>query len=153
MIFMVYLGRIQKLTWNFEHLVDVTCPDTCQKCDFKLYKMQTKSENHETYRGVVLSHVEAVVKTWEGFEQVVTSDAKNPDISTCDMSGFLASNVITCPKPSQFFTTASTCDNTASRQVSWFLDFVCILYNLKSYFWQVPWHVTLTRCSRFHVSS
>ena len=42
-----------------------------------------KSENHETCRGVVLSHVEAVVKNCEGFEQVVTSDAKNPDISTC----------------------------------------------------------------------
>jgi len=46
--------------------------------------MQTKSENHETRRGIVLSHVEAVVKNCEGFEQVMTSDAKNPDISTCD---------------------------------------------------------------------
>ena len=46
--------------------------------------MQTKSENHETCRGVVLSHVEAVVKNCKGFEQIVTSDAKNPDISTCD---------------------------------------------------------------------
>ena len=39
--------------------------------------MQTKSENHETCRGVVLSHVEAVVKNCEGFKQVVASDAKN----------------------------------------------------------------------------
>jgi len=84
MIFRVCLGHIQELTWNLEHLVDVTCRGTCRKCDFKLYKMQTKSENHETCRGVVLSHVEVVVKNWEGFGQVVTSDAKNPDISTCD---------------------------------------------------------------------
>ena len=51
--------------------------------------MQTKSENHETCRGVVLSHVEAMVKNYKGFEQVVTSDAKNPDISTCDHSAKL----------------------------------------------------------------
>ena len=30
----------------------------------------------------MLSHVEAVVKNCKGFERVVTSDAKNPDIST-----------------------------------------------------------------------
>ena len=35
-----------------------------------------------------------------------------------EMSGFLASDVTTCSKPSQFFTTASTCDNTTPRQVS-----------------------------------
>ena len=66
---------------------------------------------------------------------------------------FLASDVTICSKPLQFFTTASTCDNTTHRQVSWFSDFVCILYNLKSHFRQVPRHVTSTRCSRFHVSS
>ena len=73
--------------------------------------------------------------------------------SHVEMSGFLTSDVTTCSKPSQFFTTASTCDNTTPRQVSWFSDFVCILYNLKSHFRQVPRHVTSTRCSRFHVSS
>ena len=46
-------------------------------------------------------------------------------------SRFLAFDVTTCSKPSQFFTTTSTCDNTMHRQVSWFSDFVCILYNLK----------------------
>jgi len=126
MIFRVCLGRIQKVTWNLEYLVDVTCRCTCRKCDFKLYKIQTKSENHETCRCVVLSHVE--------------------------MSGFLASDVTICSKPLQFFTTASTCDNTTHRQVSWFSDFVCILYNLKSHFRQVPRHVTSTRYSRFHVT-
>jgi len=80
MIFRVCLGRIQELTWNLEHLVYVTCRGTCRKCDFKLYKIQTKSENHETCRCIVLSHVEVVVKNWEGFEQVVTSNAKNRDV-------------------------------------------------------------------------
>ena len=37
--------------------------------------MQMKFENHETYRGVVSSHVEAVVKNLEVSEQVVTYDA------------------------------------------------------------------------------
>jgi len=69
-----------------------------------------------------------------------------------EISGFLASDVTICSKPLQFFTTASTCDNTTHRQVSWFSDFVCILYNLKSHFRQVPRHVTSTRYSRFHVT-
>jgi hypothetical protein len=43
-----------------------------------------KSKNHETRRGVLLSHVEATIKIWESLEQVVASDAQNPDISTCD---------------------------------------------------------------------
>jgi len=37
--------------------------------------MQTKSENHETCRGVVSSHVEVVIKNLEVSEQVVTYDA------------------------------------------------------------------------------
>ena len=104
MIFSVCWGRIQGVTWNLEHLVDVTCRVSCGKSEFKLYKIQTKSENHKTCGGVVLSHVEAVVKNWEDFEQVVTSDAKNPDISTCDhfvshvITSFLASDVTTCLK-------------------------------------------------------
>ena len=75
MIFGVCWGRIQELTWNFEHLVDVTWRGTCGKSVFKLYKIRTKSKNDKTCRGVVLSHVESMVKNWEGFEQVVTSDA------------------------------------------------------------------------------
>ena len=158
MIFSVCWGRIQGVTWNLEHLVDVTCRVSCGKSEFKLYKIQTKSENHETCGGVVLSHVEAMVKNWEDFEQVVTSDAKNPDISTCDhfvshvITSFLASDVTTCSKSSQFFTTASTCDNTMPPQVSWFSDFVWIIYNLNSLFPQLTRHVTSKRCSRFHVT-
>jgi hypothetical protein len=43
-----------------------------------------KLENHETCRGVMLSHVEAMIKIWESLGQVTMSDAQNPDISTCD---------------------------------------------------------------------
>jgi len=39
-----------------------------EKC-IKLYKIP-KSENRETWRRVVLSHVEAMVKIWEDLEQV-----------------------------------------------------------------------------------
>ena len=39
------------------------------------------------------------------------------------------------------------------RQVSWFSDFVRILYDLNTLFPQRPRHVTSTRCSTFHVSS
>ena len=30
------------------------------------------SENHKIYLGIMISYVEAVVKNWEGFTQVVT---------------------------------------------------------------------------------
>ena len=158
MIFSVCWGRVQGVTWNLEHLFDVTCRVSCGKSEFKLYKIQTKSENHKTCGGVVLSHVEAIVKNWEDFEQVVTSDAKN-EVITCEtkwshveMSGFLASDVTTCSKSSQFFTTASTCNNTTPPQVLWFSDFVWIIYNLNSLFPQLTRHVTSKRCSRFHVT-
>ena len=58
--------------------------------------MQTKSKNHETCRGVMLSHVEAVVKNCEGLEQVVMSDAKNPDISTCHHIGSRLGTLVRC---------------------------------------------------------
>ena len=100
----------------------------------------------------------AIPSTWVYFKQVVTSDAKN-EVITCEtkwshveMSGFLASDVTTCSKHSQFFTTIFTCDNTMPRQVSWFSDFVWILYHLNSLFPQLTQHVTSTRCSRFPVT-
>jgi hypothetical protein len=57
MIFGVYWGLIHQLTWNIEHLVVVTWRATYDKSVSKLQKIQTKSENHETCRGVVVSHV------------------------------------------------------------------------------------------------
>jgi hypothetical protein len=46
----------------------------CEKSGLKLYKIQTKSENHETWWRVVLSYVDAMVKIWEDSEQVATPD-------------------------------------------------------------------------------
>ena len=122
-------------------------------------KIQTKFKNHETCQGVVSSHVEAVVKNWEDFEQVAMSDVKNPDISTCDnklshveMSGFYASCLQTYFKLSEIFTIGSTCHNTTPKQVSWFLNLVWILYNLNALSPQLTRHVTSTRCSKFHAT-
>jgi hypothetical protein len=127
MILSVLWGRIQGQTWNFKHLVHETWPPTYVRFDFKLYKMQTKFKNHETCRDVVASHVEAVIKIWECFEQVVMHDAWSPVV---EMSWH----------------------RMTSRQVSWFSDFVCILYNLKSNHTQVGGHVSCLRCLKFHVS-
>ena len=70
-----------------------------------------------------------------------------------EMSGFYASDVATCSKHSQFFTTAYTCDNMTPQQVSWFSDFVWTLYNFKTLFRQVAHHVTWRRCAKFDASS
>ena len=45
---------------------------------FKIYKMQTKFENHETCRDVMISYVEDVIKIWEGLVHVITYDAYKP---------------------------------------------------------------------------
>ena len=78
MLFSIMWGRNQEQTTNFEHLVHETWPRTCGRVVFKLYKKQTKSENHETWEDVMISYVEAVIKIWEGFAQVVTYDACKP---------------------------------------------------------------------------
>jgi hypothetical protein len=67
--------------------------------------------------------------------------------------GFYASYVTPCTKPSQNFIIASTCDIMTPRQVSWFSDFVCILYNLKTTRQQVSSHVSWRRCTRVRVCS
>ena len=78
MLFSIMWGRIQEQTTNFEHLVHETWPRTCGRVVFKFYKKQTKSENHETCQDVMISYVEAVIKIWEGFAQVVMYDACKP---------------------------------------------------------------------------
>ena len=93
-----------------------------------------------------------MIKIWECFEQVVTSCFEQL-WSHVEMSGFYASDVATCSKHSQFFTTAYTCDNMTPRQVSWFSDFVWTLYNFKTLFRQVARHVTWRRCAKFDASS
>ena len=78
MLFSIMWGHIQDQTTNFEHLVHETWPRTCGRVVFKFYKKQTKSENHETCQDVMISYVEAVIKIWGGFAQVVTYDACKP---------------------------------------------------------------------------
>ena len=75
MLFSIVWGRIQDQTTNFEHLVHETWPRTRGRVIFKFYKKQTKSKNHETCQDVMISYVEAVIKIWEGFAQVVIYDA------------------------------------------------------------------------------
>ena len=48
MLVSVVRGRIQEWARNFGHLVHETCPRNYVRSVFKLYKKQTKSENHET---------------------------------------------------------------------------------------------------------
>ena len=85
MLFSIMWGRIQEQTTNFEHLVHETWPRTCGRVIFKLYKKQTKSENHETCQDVKISYVEAVIKNWVGFAQVVTYDACKPKSASSRM--------------------------------------------------------------------
>ena len=100
MLVCVMRGRIQEQTRNFGYLVHETCPRNCVWSVYKFYKMQTKSKNHETCWDVVISYVEAMIKISEDFVHVVTYDAYKPGhLHMC----------------------------TTSQQVSWFLDFVCIL--------------------------
>ena len=78
MVLSVVWGRIQEQTRNFEHLIHETWPRTCGRIVFKFYKMQTKSENHETCRDVMISYVEDAIKIWEGLVHVITYDAYKP---------------------------------------------------------------------------
>ena len=78
MLFSIMWGHIQEQTTNFEHLVHETWPRTCSRVIFKFYKQQTKTENLETYRDVMISYVEAVIKNWGDFAQVVMYDACKP---------------------------------------------------------------------------
>ena len=52
--------------------------------------MKTNSENHETWRHNMLSHVDAMIKISKNSESVVTSGAQNPNISHVITFGFCA---------------------------------------------------------------
>ena len=134
MLFSIMWGRIREQTTNFEHLVHEAWPRTYGRVIFKFYKNQTKSENHETCSDVMISYVEAMIKIWEGFAQVVTYDACKPKnlrrsfmISWRGRRGGKHRIWQTCAKPSQIFITASTYDIMTSRQVLRFSIFVCLI--------------------------
>ena len=133
-LFSIMWGHIQEQTTNFEHLVHEIWPRTCGRVVFKFYKKQTKSENYETCQDVMISYVEAVIKFWGGFAQVVTYDACKPKnlrisfmISWRGRRGGKHRTWQTYAKPPQFFIIASTYDIITSWQVSRFSVFVCFL--------------------------
>ena len=67
--------------------------------------------------------------------------------------GLQASYMTTYAKLSQIFITSSTYNIMTSWQVSWFSDFVCFLYNLKTTRPRVRGHVSWIRCSKLVVWS
>ena len=109
MLFIVMWGRIHEQTTNFEHIVHETWPRTCGRVVFKFYKKQTKSENHETCQDVMISYVEAVIKIWGGFAQVVTYDA-------CHLVGLFT-------KSWNFFGDSSVCKHHTWQLVRNLLNF------------------------------
>ena len=67
MLFSIMWGHIQEQTINFEHHVHETWPRTYGRVVFKFYKKQTKTENLETCRDVMISYVEAMIKKLRRF--------------------------------------------------------------------------------------
>jgi hypothetical protein len=62
MLFSISYGLFQEQTGIFEHHAHETWPLTCDSVILKLYKTQTKSENHETCQHVMISYVEPIIK-------------------------------------------------------------------------------------------
>ena len=75
----LFWDRIQGQTRIFEHRVRETWAETRGGKVWKFYKKQTKSENHEIRRVVMISYVEAMVKNWECFGKVDTYAAYKSD--------------------------------------------------------------------------
>jgi hypothetical protein len=128
--------RFQERTENFEHHAHLTWPWTCHSGVYKLYKTQTKSENHETYPHVMISYVEAVIKIWKISRKLwhtMCTNLRDPHwnsmISCIVLLGFYTYCLTTFSKHSKFLITVSTYDIMARGQVSWFSEFVCVLYN------------------------
>ena len=112
MVFGVCWVPIHELASNFGHLLHVTWRGTCRKSVFKLYKIHTKSKNHET---LSRCHVIACVgcgKKLRRFRASGDIGCLKPTHlhmwSHVEMSGFQAFDVATRSKPSQFFTTQPT---------------------------------------------
>ena len=61
-LFNRHWGLIYEIKIKFKHVVKETQPRSRARADFKFYKKQTKSENHEIWQDVKISCVEAMVK-------------------------------------------------------------------------------------------
>ena len=65
-------GVVEEFEGKFKHPVHKTWRRMCGWIDFKFYKTETKSENHEICCDIMISYVETLVINWEGFVKVVT---------------------------------------------------------------------------------
>ena len=77
-IFRICRGHIYEVPWILAHHIIIAWDYTGEESVFKLYKIKTKSKNHEICRCVLLLHVGAEVKKLESLEQVVTSNVSLP---------------------------------------------------------------------------
>ena len=66
------LDCIHAMEANLKHLGHEPWHRMCGRTVLKFYINQTKTENYKFCSGIMISYVEAVVKSIEGFEQVVT---------------------------------------------------------------------------------
>ena len=125
MLFSIMWGRIQEQTTNFEHIVHETWPLTCGRVVFKFYKKQTKFKNQKNCQDIMISCVEAVIKIWGGFAQVVTYDA-------CHLVGLFM-------KSWNFLWDSSVCKHR-TWQLAW---------NLRNFLSQSP-HMISWHLDKFH---
>ena len=72
MLFSTSYGLFQEQNEIFKHRTHETWPWTCHPVVLKFYKTQTKSQNHETCRHVMISYVEPMIKNWECFVKIIT---------------------------------------------------------------------------------
>jgi len=83
---------VEDLKGKIEYLVHEIWPRTYGWIDFKFYKKQMKSENHEICHDTMISYVESVIKNWEGFAKVLTYIAyemRHLRRSSIDNRGFI----------------------------------------------------------------
>jgi hypothetical protein len=70
MLFITSYDLFQEQTKIFEHHAHETRPRICDLVVLKLYKTQTKSENHETSQDVMISYVETLIKNLKMFHKI-----------------------------------------------------------------------------------
>jgi len=57
------LDRFQKMEEKFEDVAHESCPRTCGPIILKFYKKATKSKNYKICHDIMISYVEAMVKS------------------------------------------------------------------------------------------
>jgi hypothetical protein len=113
---------------KFEHPLHETWPETCDRVVFKLYKMQRKSENHKTYRDVMVSYVETMIKNLTIFHESCHVRYVQTERSPYKFYNFMwrPTSFVHIVRDNfhetlSFFVIASTYDIITSWQVFWFM--------------------------------